>query len=176
MNLALLVVRVVVGLLFIGHGAQKLFGWFGGAGPQGTGQFFDDVGMRPGRAMAIVAGCAELGGGVLFALGLLTPLGAALLSAVMLVAIWSVHRRNGLWAAEGGFEYNLVLLAALFAVTAAGAGDWSLDGLWNIDVANAGWALAELAAAIVGAVIGVGFGRFAAGRAHPHDGIAATGS
>jgi putative oxidoreductase len=105
-----------------------------------------------------------------------SPLGAALVSAVMLVAVWTVHRRNGLWTAHGGFEYNLVVLAALFAVTAAGAGDWSLDALWNIDLPNAGWALAELAAAIVGAAIGLGFGRLAAGRAHPHDGIAATGS
>jgi putative oxidoreductase len=176
MNLALLVLRVVVGVLFIGHGAQKLFGWFGGAGPKGTGQFFEGLGMKPGKTMAVMAGGGELVGGALCALGLLTPLAAALLSAVMMVAIWTVHRSNGLWVSAGGFEYNLVLLATLFAVTATGAGDWSLDGLWSLDLAGEGWALAELAAAIIGAGVAVSFGRFAARHAHPHDGAVAVGS
>src|SRR2546430_14036053 len=92
MELGLLVLRATVGLLFIGHGAQKLFGWFGGHGPDGTGQFFESTGLRPGRALAVWAGAAELLGGLPLALGLLPPAGAALLTAVMLTAIWTVHR------------------------------------------------------------------------------------
>ena len=165
MNLALLVLRVVVGALFVGHGAQKLFGSFGGHGPDGTGAFFESTGMTRGRELAILAGASELIGGLLFAFGLVTPLAAALLSAVMLTAIWQVHRRNGLWITENGFEYNLVMLAVLFAVTAAGAGRWSLDHVLGLDLAGAGWALAQLAAAIVGTGLVLGVGRLS----HRHD-------
>jgi len=159
MNVALLVLRVVVGALFAGHGAQKLFGWFGGHGPDGTGKAFESLGIAHGRTMAILAGASELVGGVLFASGLVTPLGAALLSAVMIVAIWTVHRANGLWITQNGYEYNLVLLAVLFAVTAAGAGEWSLDGVLDLDLAGEGWALAQLAAGILGAVVALGVQR-----------------
>jgi putative oxidoreductase len=165
MNLALLVLRVVVGALFVGHGAQKLFGSFGGHGPDGTGAFFESTGMTRGRELAVLAGASELIGGLLFALGLLTPPAAALLSAVMLTAIWQVHRHNGLWITENGFEYNLVMLAVLFAVTAAGAGEWSLDDVLGLDLAGAGWALAQLAAAIVGTGLALGVERLS----HRHD-------
>ena len=100
MELGLLVLRAVVGGLFIGHGSQKLFGWFGGAGPDGTGAFFESLGIRPGRAMARAAGFAELAGGLLFAAGLVTPLAAALLIAVMTCAIATVHRPNGVWVSN----------------------------------------------------------------------------
>jgi putative oxidoreductase len=150
---------VVVGLLFAGHGAQKLFGRFGGHGLAATGAFFETLGLRPGRPAALAAGAAELTGGILFAAGLVTPLAAAMLSAVMLVAIWTVHRGNGLWVTDGGFEYNLVLLAVVFGVSAIGAGAWSLDHVLGLDVAGAGWALAELAVAIASAVLTVVFGR-----------------
>jgi putative oxidoreductase len=156
MNAALLVLRVVVGALFVGHGAQKLFGWFGGHGPDATGKFFESVGMTPGRTMAILAGASELLGGFLLACGLVTPAAAATLSAVMLVAIWTVHRGNGIWVTENGYEYNLVLLAVVFAVTVAGAGDWSLDSLLGLDIGGAGWALAQLAAGVVGAGLALG--------------------
>ena len=156
MNLALLVLRVVVGGLFVGHGAQKLFGWFGGHGPEGTGAFFESIGIERGRTLAIVAGGSELVGGLLFACGLATPVGAALLSAVMIAAVWTVHRGNGLWVTQGGFEYNLVLLAVLFAVTAAGPGAWSLDGQWDLHLAGEGWALAELGAGVLGAALARG--------------------
>jgi putative oxidoreductase len=172
MNVALLVLRVVVGALFVGHGAQKLFGWFGGHGPDGTGRFFESVGVTPGRTLAILAGASEVLGGLLFACGLVTPVGAALLSAVMLVAIWTVHRRNGVWVTENGYEYNLVLLAVLFAVTAAGPGEWSLDGLLDLDVAGAGWALAQLAAGIAGTGLTLGLQHVSARRPH----APATGS
>lgn len=175
MNLALIVLRVVVGALFVGHGAQKLFGWFGGHGPKATGTFFESVGMKPGRAMALIAGGAELIGGLLVGVGLVVPAGAAMLSAVMLVAVWTVHRAHGLWVSENGFEYNLVLLAVLFAVTATGAGDWSLDALWNINDAGEGWALAQLAAALLGACVAVALPRILANRPHRHDHAAPAG-
>ncbi|MEV5029933.1 DoxX family protein [Paenibacillus sp. LPE1-1-1.1] len=125
--LGLLVVRLVVGLLFVGHGAQKLFGWFGGYGPKGTGGWLESIGVKPGVAMAVVAGLMELVGGILFAAGLLTPLAAALIVLTMLVAIVKVHGQNGLWATANGYEYNLVLLAIAIGVALTGAGDYSLD-------------------------------------------------
>ena len=102
MELGLLVIRVVVGLLFVGHGTQKLFGWFGGHGLAGTGGFFDSLGMRPGKQHAFLAGFAEAGGGLLLALGLLTPLASAALIAVMVVAILTVHAKNGIWNSQPG--------------------------------------------------------------------------
>ncbi len=159
MNLGLLVIRVVVGLLFVGHGTQKLFGWFGGHGPEGTGQFFESIGLRPGRVHALAAGAAEALGGLLLALGLVTPLAAAGLTAVMGAAIWTSHRANGIWNSSGGYEYNLVLVAVAFALTGVGAGAWSLDHVLSLDVAGAGWALAELAAGLLGAAFAVIGGR-----------------
>jgi putative oxidoreductase len=159
MELGLLVLRGTVGLLFIGHGAQKLFSWFGGDGPDGTAQLFESAGLRPGRALAYAAGAAEILGGLSITLGLLTPAGGALLTAVMLTAVWTVHRANGLWITNGGFEYNLVLVAALFALSAVGAGAWSLDHALGLDLAGTGWALAELAAGLAGAVLAVASGR-----------------
>src|SRR3954447_4898111 len=103
MNIGLLVLRIIVGLYFVGHGAQKLFGVAGGHGLKGTGQFFEQMGMRPGRLSAFAAGAAELGAGVLLTLGLLTPLAAALVTAVMIVAIVTVHLSKGIWTADGGF-------------------------------------------------------------------------
>lgn len=178
MNLALLVLRVVVGLLFVGHGAQKLFGWFGGHGPDGTGQYMESLGLTRGKAMAILAGMAEVIGGLLFACGLLTPVAAALLSTVMLTAIWTAHRKHGLWVANGGYEYPLVMLAVVFAVTAAGAGAWSLDDVWNLNVAGEEWAIGQLAAGIVAAGLTMGASRLAAnrGQRHGHGQAAPAGS
>jgi putative oxidoreductase len=164
MNLGLLVVRVVVGLLFVGHGTQKLFGWFGGHGREGTGQFFDAIGLKPGRHHALAAGVTEALGGLMLALGLVTPLAAAGLTAVMGAAIWTAHRANGVWASNGGFEYNLVLAAIAFAITGVGAGAWSLDHVLSLDVDGTGWALAELAAGILGATAAVISGRLVASR------------
>jgi putative oxidoreductase len=176
MNLAMLVLRVVVGALFVGHGSQKLFGWFGGHGVQGTGAYFESQGMRPGKLMAILAGLSEAVGGLLFALGLVTPLGAALLTAVMFMAIWTVHRSNGLWITNGGFEYNVVLAAIAFAVTAAGPATWSLDHEWSIDLAGYGWALAELGAGLLGCLIALAASRLAARRGRHHTGAAIAGA
>src|SRR2546423_14352608 len=127
MNIGLLVVRIIVGLYFVGHGAQKLFGVVGGHGLSGTGQFFHAMGMRPGRLNAFAAGAAELAAGVLLVLGLLTPLAAALVTAVMIVAITTVHLSKGIWTSDGGFELNLVYIAVVFAVAGVASGSWALD-------------------------------------------------
>jgi putative oxidoreductase len=161
MELGLLVIRVVVGLLFVGHGTQKLFGWFGGHGIAGTGGFFDSLGMRPGKQHAFMAGLAEAGGGLLLALGLLTPLASAALIAVMVVAIATVHVKNGIWNSSQGYEFNLVLIAAAFAVASIGAGDWSLDNALGLDIAGTGWGLAALGAGLVGALGAITSGRLA---------------
>lgn len=102
MDLGLLIIRLVIGVLFIGHGAQKLFGWFGGHGLKGTGGWFDSIGMKPGVMMALFAGLAELIGGILFALGFLTPLAALMIAGTMIMAIVKVHGPNGLWATSNG--------------------------------------------------------------------------
>jgi putative oxidoreductase len=167
MELGLLVLRVVVGLLFMGHGAQKLFGLFGGHGLAGTAGFFEQgLGLRPGKVHAGGAGAAEFFGGLLLALGLFTPLAAAALIATMTVAVITVHWTKGVWSSEGGYEYNAVLMAVAFAVTAVGPGNWSLDHELGFDIAGAGWGLAALAAGIVGGAlmwtVGKSLGRSAA--------------
>ena len=165
MELGLLVLRVVVGLLFMGHGAQKLFGMFGGYGIEGTGGFFESLGLRPGRLHASGAGVAEFAGGALLALGLLTPLAAFLLIATMVVAVATVHWSRGVWSSEGGYEYNLVIVASVFAITATGPGKWSLDHALSIDGDGTGWALAALGAALLGGLATLGLGRIGAARA-----------
>src|SRR5436190_15179440 len=152
MNLGLLVVRIIIGLLFVGHGAQKLFGAVGGHGLEGTGKFFEQMGMRPGKLNAFAAGAAEVGAGVLLVLGLLTPLAAALVTAVMIVAIATVHVSKGIWASDGGFELNLVYMAIVFVLAGAGAGDWSLDHALGLDVAGTDWAIGALGVGILGAL------------------------
>ena len=135
MSLGLFILRLVVGLLFMGHGAQKLFGILGGDGPDGTGAQFRSIGLRPGKRNALIAGLGEFVGGLLVLLGWFTPLGAAAIIAVMLAPIWTVHARNGLWVSDGGFEYHLVVIAAVFALTSVGAGGWSLDMRWRSPMA-----------------------------------------
>ena len=102
MKLGRLILRLVVGGYFVGHGTQKLFGWFGGYGPDGTGQFFESLGLRPGKRHAIAAGAAEAGGGALLVLGAATPLASAALIATMLTAIHRVHLKNGPWVDRPG--------------------------------------------------------------------------
>ncbi|MBV7508658.1 DoxX family protein [Bacillus sp. sid0103] len=126
-NIGLLIIRLVIGLLFVGHGAQKLFGWFGGYGLKGTGGWFESIGMKPGVTMALFAGLAELIGGILFALGLLTPLAGILIAGTMAMAIVKVHAPNGLWATANGYEYNLTLLAVAIGIALVGPGQYALD-------------------------------------------------
>lgn len=167
MDIALLVLRVVVGLFFAGHGAQKLFGSFGGHGLAGTAGFFDSIGMKPGRRNAIAAGAAELVGGVLLVLGLLTPLAATLIIAVMFVAILTVHAKNGPWVSDSGWEYNAVLVAVAFALAGAGPGEVSLDDAigWMPDITGAGWALGALGLGALGALSALMASRAATGKA-----------
>ncbi|WP_219835021.1 DoxX family protein [Paenibacillus sp. R14(2021)] len=129
MDLGLLIIRVVIGLLFVGHGSQKLFGLFGGYGPKGTGGWMESVGIKPGVAMAVFAGLLELVGGAMFGAGLLTVLAAILLALTMLGAIVKVHGANGLWATSNGYEYPLVVLVVVIGVALTGAGAYSLDAL-----------------------------------------------
>lgn len=126
-GLGKLILRATLGGYFVGHGMQKLAGWFGGAGPEGTGQFFEQAGLRPGRESALVAGAGEAAGGSLLALGLFTPAAVSMLTGVMTNAIRHVHRQNGLWVTDGGVEYPVVVLAALAALADGGPGRFSLD-------------------------------------------------
>ena len=146
-----LVLRGTIGALVVAHGSQKLFGWFGGYGLEGTGGFFESVGHRPGRRMALVAGLSEAGGGLLLVLGLLTPLAASMLIGTMIVAAVSVHAKQGLWATNGGYELPLTNLLVAAGLAFTGAGAWSLDNAFGIPWtrgAGAGiWALALAGAA-----------------------------
>ena len=152
MKIARLLLRLVIGGFFIGHGTQKLYGWFGGAGLDATAQGFERLGMRPGRRNAVAAGVAEAGGGAALALGFATPLAASALTATMLTAINRVHLKNGPWVTKGGYEYNVVLIAAILALTEAGPGRLSLDAALGVEKSGPNWALAALAAGITGAI------------------------
>ena len=127
MGIGKLMLRATIGGYFFGHGMQKLTGWFGGHGPDGTGEFFEQVGLRPGRENALLAGAAEAGGGSLLVLGLFTPAAVSALTGVMTNAIRHVHGKNGLWNTDGGVELPVVILAALAALADSGPGRYSLD-------------------------------------------------
>jgi putative oxidoreductase len=129
----------MIGGFFVGHGTQKLFGWFGGSGLEATGTGFEAIGLVPGRRNALMAGLAESGGGALLALGLATPLAEAVLVSVMLTAIRTVHWKNGPWATNGGYEYNVVLISALLALAEVGPGRWSLDRALGIERSGLLW-------------------------------------
>lgn len=133
-DLALLALRLLIGGLFIGHGGQKLFGWFGGYGLAGTGAFMESIGLRPGRQMAALAGFSEVLGGVLFIVGLFQPLAALMIGGAMVIAIAKVHGKNGLWSQNNGYEYNLVLLVLAAALALLGPGDLSLASTLGINL------------------------------------------
>jgi putative oxidoreductase len=158
MKLGLWALRTVVGGLFVGHGMQKLAGKFGGRGPDATGQSFEALGLRPGKAHALAAGAAETGGGALLAAGAFTPLASALLSAAMVTAVRTVHAARGPWASEGGYGYNLVLLAAVFAITDAGPGSLWIDAARGRARSGLPWALGQLAAGVAGSAAAVAYG------------------
>ncbi len=122
-----LALRIPIGLIFAAHGAQKLFGLFGGYGLEGTGQFFGSVGLNPGYLMAFLAGAAEFFGGLALIVGLLVRPAAASLAFAMLVAIFAVHWSKGFFAGAGGYEYALALFAASVSLLISGAGRYSVD-------------------------------------------------
>jgi putative oxidoreductase len=154
MNTGILLLRLAVGLTLSAHGSQKLFGWFGGPGLNRTGQLFEELlGYRPGRRHALLAGLAEAGGGLLLALGLLTPVGAAAAIGVMVVAAFSFHTQNGFFADKGGYEYNLMLGASALALGFTGAGAFSMDALLNFGGSGTLWGLAAFLVGVLGGVI-----------------------
>src|SRR5690348_12603564 len=151
MKLGRLLLRGIVGGVFVSHGAQKLLGWFGGHGLEATSQGFESMGMRPGRLHATAASATEMASGALMILGLATPVAASGITAVMLTAINRVHKKNGFFNTNGGYEFNLVLIGAALALAEAGPGDPSLDSALGIEAHGPGWALAALAAGAAGA-------------------------
>lgn len=130
-GLAATSLRLPVAVIFIAHGAQKLFGWFGGYGLVGTGQWMSSIGLEPGYAMGLLAGSGEFFGGVALALGLLTRPAALVTAFTMLVALFSAHVSNGLFLSNNGYEYALALSAASVSLAFSGGGAFSLDALIN---------------------------------------------
>jgi putative oxidoreductase len=116
MKITTTLLRLILGALFVGHGTQKLFGWFGGRGLDATGEFFEGLGLRPGKRNAIAAGVAEAGGCALLASGVATRLAAAALTGAMITAVKSVHLAKGPWVSNGGYEYNLLVILALLVI------------------------------------------------------------
>jgi len=153
MDIGLLLLRLGVGLTLAAHGTQKLFGWFGGPGLDATGQFFAMIGFPPGRRHALMAGLAETVGGLLLALGLLTPIAAALVFSVMLVATVAVHLQKGFFAQNGGYEYTLLLGIGALAVAFTGPGALSLDALLGHTLSGAFWGIAAVLVGALGALI-----------------------
>jgi putative oxidoreductase len=160
MDVGLLIARVVLGSLMAAHGSQKLFGWFGGYGLAGTGSFFETLGFRPGRLFAAAAAVTETASGVLVALGLLGPIGPALMLSVMIVAAVSAHWQNGLFAMSNGIEVPLLYAAGATALALTGPGVWSLDALLGL---TSLWTPAITYGAIAAGVLG-GFANLAARR------------
>ncbi len=150
-NLGLLLIRLIFGLLMAGHGAQKLFGWFGGYGLTGTGGFFESLGFRPGHRFAFAAALSEFVGGLLFALGFFGPVGPALILAVMLVASISVHLRNGVFAATNGVEVPLMYATVAVGIALIGFGIYSLDAALGLAEF---WTPGLIGLALVAGVIG----------------------
>ena len=149
MDAGLLLARMVFGLLMAAHGSQKLFGWFGGYGLAGTGGFFESLGFRPGRFFAAAAGATELVAGLLVALGLLGPLGPALIVSVMIVAMATVHWQHGLFANNNGIEVPMLYAVAAATIALAGPGAYSLDALLSLS-----WPAAVVWSALALGVLG----------------------
>ncbi len=153
MDTALLILRLVVGLLVAGHGAQKLFGWFGGRGLGAMSGVLASKGFRPAPVWALIGALAEFGGGLLFALGLLNPLGAVGVGSAMLTAVTKIHWPK-VWAAEGGLEFPLTNFAVAVGVGIAGPGAYSLDAAWGTSLPPAASRLV-VALALLGYLVGM---------------------
>jgi putative oxidoreductase len=146
-DLGLLVVRIIIGGLLMGHGTGKLFGWFGQGGVNGTGAFFESVGYKPGKQLAIMDGILELGAGAMIVLGFMIPLAAAIIIGDMMNAAW-VKSAMGFWTADNGYEYELVLIFLMLALTISGGGAYALDR-------NREWFRSRAGGVAVAVVLGV---------------------
>jgi len=153
------VLRVAIGLLFVGHGAQKLLGWFGGNGLDAATAEMEALGLRPARPNAVLAGASQMAAGGLVAAGLLTPVGASLIAANMITAIRTACAGKGPWGPNGGWEYQLVLTLALASLVENGPGDLSLDNALGIERSGTATAAAALAAAAAGSAAAIAVGR-----------------
>ena len=151
-NIPILLLRLVVGLLFIGHGTQKLFGWFGGNGLITTGEFFEKIGFKPGKFWAAMAGLGEALGGLGLAAGFLTPIAAAMLISVMLMAIFKVHWPR-IWNSDRGIEYPLVNLIVALVIALSGPGAFSVDRVLSISYPMPATFLWALGLGIIGLLI-----------------------
>jgi putative oxidoreductase len=156
MDIGMLLLRLTVGLTLGAHGAQKLFGWFGGPGLDGTGKGMEMLGFFPGRRHALMAGLAEVGGGLLLALGLMTPVAASIVFAVMLVASVSAHLKRGFFVMNGGYEYTLVLGLSGLSLAFTGPGLVSLDALLGLHLEGALWGGGAVLVGAAGAAIQLG--------------------
>jgi len=166
MHIGRLAARAVIGGLFVGHGTQKLFGWFGGPGLSGTEQMMGALEMRPTRANALAAGLTETAGGALLVAGAATPAAASALIGTMVTAIRKVHQPNGPWVSQGGWEYNAVLIAALTALVDAGPGDVSVDAALGREEWGPGWAVTGLAVGAAASAAAMALGRRGSSGAH----------
>jgi putative oxidoreductase len=168
MAFGLVLARAIVGLLMAAHGAQKLFGWFGGYGLTATGGYFDSMGFRPGRLFAALAGLSEFAGGLLLAAGLLLPVGAAVILSVMVVAVVTVHARNGLLVSSNGVELPVLYAVVAIALALAGPGPYSLDALLGLAPAwTPGLTAAMLALGAAGGLGSLAARRHGAPQEHP---------
>lgn len=156
MDLAMLILRGVLGLTMAAHGAQKLFGWFKGPGMAGTVGMCQGMGLRQPEVHARLLVLAEFGGGLMLASGFLSPIGAAGVIGSMAAAIATVHWSNGFFNSDGGYEFNLLIGASALAVAIAGPGSISLDSAFGLDLSGAWWGLAALAIGVGTAVAVLG--------------------
>jgi putative oxidoreductase len=154
MDMGRTALRMVIGPLMVGHGTQKLFGWFGGHGLDATAGFFEgQLGLKPGKRHAALAGASEAIGGALLTIGAFTPVAAGLITGTMITAIRKVHAPKGPWVTQGGYEYNAVLIAAMLALTEAGPGRPSVDASAFPWMRGNALAVAQFAAAAAGAAL-----------------------
>ena len=153
MGLGTLAVRSIVGPLFIGHGTQKLFGWFDGHGLEATAGGFESMGLRPGKRHAVVAGAAEALGGALLTLGAFTPVAASLITGGMTTAIRKVHAQNGPWVTAGGWEYNAVVIGLMAALAENGPGRPSVDEAVSPRMKGPAWAALAIGAGVAGSYL-----------------------